>query len=61
LKDVGTETVDVYISALTLNNVTDQNLMLQEAKRVLKPGGTILISCPNKTANFSCTPALDVM
>lgn len=39
---------DVVVSFETLEHTIDQEKMLQEIKRVLKPGGLLIISTPNK-------------
>lgn len=38
---------DVVVSFETIEHVDDPDAFLEEIKRVLKPGGTVIISCPN--------------
>lgn len=38
---------DVVVSLETLEHLDDAEMFLQEIKRVLKPGGTVILSCPN--------------
>lgn len=38
---------DVVISFETIEHLDNPDVFLQEVRRVLKPGGTIIISCPN--------------
>lgn len=38
---------DLVVSLETLEHVDDAEMFLREIKRVLKPGGTIILSCPN--------------
>ena len=40
--------VDVAISFETIEHITDQDLMMSEIKRVLTPGGILIISSPEK-------------
>lgn len=42
------QSVDVVVSFETLEHVSDMNQFLKELRRVLKPGGTLLISTPNR-------------
>lgn len=42
------QSVDVVVSFETLEHVPDMNRFLKELRRVLKPGGTVLISTPNR-------------
>lgn len=39
---------DVVISFETLEHITNMNLFLKELQRVLKPGGVLLVSTPNR-------------
>lgn len=38
---------DLVVSLETMEHVDNVDMFLAEAKRVLKPGGTIILSCPN--------------
>lgn len=38
---------DVVVSLETLEHLDDAEMFLQEIKRVLRPGGTVILSCPN--------------
>lgn len=38
---------DVVVSFETIEHIDSPELFLQEIKRVLKPGGTVILSCPN--------------
>lgn len=40
---------DVVVSFETIEHLTDQHKMVKEIKRVLRPGGKLLISSPNKS------------
>jgi ubiquinone/menaquinone biosynthesis C-methylase UbiE len=40
--------IDVAVSFETLEHIHEQEAFLAELARVLKPGGVLLISCPNK-------------
>jgi len=42
--EIGTSTIDLYISSLVLHLVPDPSKMLSEAFKVLKPGGEIILS-----------------
>lgn len=42
------ETFDIVVSYATLEHVENEHLALSEIKRVLKPGGDLVISVPNK-------------
>ncbi len=44
---IGDASVDVVVSFETLEHIADQNRFLSEAKRVLRPGGILVISTPN--------------
>lgn len=44
-------TFDVYISFETIEHVPDPDALLNEAKRVLKPGGLFILSTPNRVIN----------
>ena len=39
---------DVIVSFETLEHLVEQEAMLEEFKRVLKPGGTLIISTPDR-------------
>lgn len=45
---IGTETVDLVVSYDVLEHVTDEAVALREIHRVLKPGGEMVLSVPNK-------------
>jgi ubiquinone/menaquinone biosynthesis C-methylase UbiE len=40
--------VDVVVSFETLEHITEQEAFVDEVARVLRPGGVLLLSCPNK-------------
>jgi ubiquinone/menaquinone biosynthesis C-methylase UbiE len=40
--------IDVAVSFETLEHIAEQSQFLDELLRVLKPGGVLLLSCPNK-------------
>ncbi|NOT52690.1 MAG: class I SAM-dependent methyltransferase [Chitinophagaceae bacterium] len=40
--------IDVVISFETIEHLSDHDAMIKECKRVLKPGGLLIISTPNK-------------
>jgi len=42
------QSVDVVVSFETLEHLEDHDGMMKEIKRVLKPGGLLIISTPNK-------------
>ena len=46
--DVSSESVDAIVSFETLEHVENQENMLSEFKRVLKPGGLLFISSPDR-------------
>ena len=46
--DFPDETFDCVVSFETLEHVTEQDLVISELKRVLKKGGILIISTPNK-------------
>ena len=42
--------VDIIVSFETIEHITDHEIMMLELKRVLRPGGVVLISSPEKNA-----------
>ena len=48
--------IDIVVSFETIEHHDDHETMMQEIKRVLKPGGLLLISCPDKL-EYSDKPA----
>ena len=46
------QSVDVVVSFETIEHVAEHEQMMSEIRRVLKPGGTLIISTPEK-ANYS--------
>ena len=44
----GTATFDLVVCMETIEHVADVDALLSEIKRVLRPGGTVLFSTPNK-------------
>ncbi len=44
--------VDVVVSFETIEHIEDDKVYLRELKRVLKPGGIVLISTPNKAKSL---------
>lgn len=47
LMEIEDGTVDVYVCYETIEHIAEPSLMLREIKRILKPDGILLISCPN--------------
>ena len=47
--------VDVVVSYETLEHITEHDAMLKEVRRVLRPGGTLIISTPD-TLHYSILP-----
>lgn len=45
---IGDASVDIVVSFETIEHVKEQQRMLTEIKRVLRPGGALLLSSPNK-------------
>lgn len=45
---VGDKSIDMVVSFETLEHHTKHDEMMQEVKRVLRPDGVLVISCPNK-------------
>lgn len=45
---VASNSVDVYISFETIEHVAEDRAFLAEARRVVKPGGTLICSTPNR-------------
>lgn len=43
---------DVIISFETIEHIKDHNKFLSELKRILKPGGLLILSTPNKASSF---------
>ena len=41
--------VDLVVSFETIEHITEQDLFITEVKRVLRPGGLLLLSSPNKS------------
>lgn len=41
------QSIDVYICFETIEHIEDTTVLLKEVKRVLKPDGVFLVSCPN--------------
>lgn len=50
------ESVDVVVSFETIEHVPDPAVFLQECRRVLRPGGKLIISTPNKSVYKTITP-----
>jgi len=46
--DIPSKSCDVVVSFETLEHIADQKNMLSEFKRILKPGGLLIISSPDR-------------
>lgn len=47
LRPIDTASIDLYVSFETIEHVDDIESFLLEARRVLKPNGIFIVSCPN--------------
>lgn len=45
-------TFDLVVSLETMEHIDDPDAFLAEVRRVLKPGGTVILSCPNDNYYF---------
>ena len=52
LSGIGTETYECILSSNCLEHIANPLKALEEWKRVLKPGGAMIIVLPNKDSNF---------
>jgi SAM-dependent methyltransferase len=52
LRDIPSESYDVVLSSHTLEHTANPLLALSEWKRVLRPGGTLLLIVPHKDGTF---------
>jgi 2-polyprenyl-3-methyl-5-hydroxy-6-metoxy-1,4-benzoquinol methylase len=48
LKGIASETYDFVICFQVIEHIENDELLIQEIERVLKPGGTFIVSTPNK-------------
>src|SRR6476469_7664165 len=56
LAELKSNTYDVVISFQVIEHIKNDKLFLQEIHRVLKPGGTALITTPNRKMSLSRNP-----
>jgi 2-polyprenyl-3-methyl-5-hydroxy-6-metoxy-1,4-benzoquinol methylase len=56
LKDIAINSVDFVISFQVIEHVQDDVLFLQEIYRVLKPGGQVILTTPNKLMSITRNP-----
>ncbi|MFH1745309.1 MAG: class I SAM-dependent methyltransferase [bacterium] len=48
----GSDYFDLVISFETIEHIEDDNGFLKEINRILKPGGTLILSTPNKASSY---------
>jgi 2-polyprenyl-3-methyl-5-hydroxy-6-metoxy-1,4-benzoquinol methylase len=53
LLPIASETVDVVVLTQVIEHVADTDGLIEEIMRILKPGGTLLLSTPNLGAWFN--------
>jgi len=56
IKDVADNTYDIVVSFQVIEHIAKDRLFLEEIHRVLKPGGKVLITTPNKRKTLSRNP-----
>ena len=56
---IETSSIDVIVSFETIEHLTEQEEMMFEIKRVLKPNGIVIISSPDK--KIMPTPEISIM
>lgn len=56
LSDINDNTFDTVICFQVIEHVKNDNHLLREIKRVLKPGGTLLLTTPNKLTSLTRNP-----
>lgn len=56
LSSLANDTYDVVVSFQVIEHIQDDSLFLKEIHRVLKPGGTALVTTPNRKMSLSRNP-----
>jgi ubiquinone/menaquinone biosynthesis C-methylase UbiE len=56
LADINDNSFDTVICFQVIEHIKDDTCLLKEIKRVLKPGGTLFLTTPNKLASLSRNP-----
>lgn len=56
LKELASDSYDVIVSFQVIEHIENDQLFLKEIHRVLKPGGTALITTPNRKMSLSRNP-----
>ena len=56
LKNIEENSVDFVVTFQVIEHIQDDNYFLQEIFRVLKPGGKLLLTTPNKLMSLSRNP-----
>jgi 2-polyprenyl-3-methyl-5-hydroxy-6-metoxy-1,4-benzoquinol methylase len=56
LKGIANDSVDVIVTFQVIEHIEDDHLFLQEAHRVLKPGGKLFLTTPNRLMSLTRNP-----